>query len=120
VKDIMIDSDKWKDKTEVAIHWLNYTIHNQSHTFTYIRQLEFAILEVRSMVRETLISLDNSMRGKLSMNLISPVMLRNIFRNVTSYLPDGYSLCTSLQQNNIHLFYEFMDISVVADHHSIK
>jgi hypothetical protein len=47
-------------------------------------------------------------------------MLRNIFRNVTSYLPDGYSLCTSLQQNNTHLFYEFMDISVVADHHSIK
>jgi len=47
-------------------------------------------------------------------------MLRNILKNVTSYLPDGYNLYVSLQQNNINLFYEFMDISVLADYHSVK
>ena len=36
VKAIMLDS----------IQWLNYTIFNQSSTLTYIRQLEFAILEL--------------------------------------------------------------------------
>ena len=48
VKDIILDSNKWKDDTDMAIHWLNYTLYNQSSIFTYIRQLEFAILELRS------------------------------------------------------------------------
>ena len=120
VKAIMLDSNKWKDETDLAIHWLNYTIFNQSNTLTYIRQLEFAILELRTMVKEVLISLDSTMAGKLSMNLIPPVMLRNILKNVTSYFPDGYTLCVGLQQNNINLFYEFMDVAVLADHHSVK
>jgi len=60
------------------------------------------------------------MTGKLSMDLIPLVMSRNILKNVTSYFPDGYTLCVSLQQNNINLFYEFMDISVLADYHSVE
>jgi predicted proteasome-type protease len=92
------------------MHWLNHTLYNQSNTFIYVRHLEFAILELRTMVKEVLISLDSTMTGKLSMNLIPPVMLRNILKNVTSYFPDGYNLRVSLQQNNMNLFYEFMDI----------
>jgi len=72
------------------------------------------------MVKEVLIFLDSTMTGKLSINLIPPVMLRNILKNVTSYFPDGYTLCGSLQQNNINLFYEFMDIFVFADYNSVK
>jgi len=83
IKAIMPDSNKWKDETDIAIHWLNYTLYNHSSIFTYIRQLEFAILQVRTMVKEVLISLDSTMTGKLSMNLIPPVMLRNILMNVT-------------------------------------
>ena len=120
VKDIMLDSNKWKNETDIAINWLNYTLYNQSSIFTYVRQLEFAILELRTLVKEVLISLDSTMTGKLSMNLIPPVMLRNILKNVTSYFLDGYTLCVSLEQNNINLFYEFMDISVLADYHSVK
>jgi hypothetical protein len=85
VKAIMLDSNKWKDETDIAIHWLNYTLNKQSNTFTYVRQLEFAILDLLTMVKEALISLDSTMTGKLSMNLIPPVMLRNILKNVTSY-----------------------------------
>jgi hypothetical protein len=120
VKVIMLDSHKWRDETDIAIHWLNYTIYNQSNTFTYIRQLEFALLELKTVVKEVLISLDNTMTGRLSMNLIPPVMLRNILKNVTTYFPDGYTICVSLQQNNINLFYEFMAISVLADYNSVK
>jgi hypothetical protein len=36
VKIIMLDANKWKDETDLAIHWLNYTIYNQSNTFAYI------------------------------------------------------------------------------------
>jgi hypothetical protein len=28
VKAIMIDSNKWKDETDIAIRWLNYIIYN--------------------------------------------------------------------------------------------
>ena len=87
--------------------------------FTYIRQLEFAILELRTLVKRVLISLDSTMRGKLSVNMISPTVLRNILKNVTSYFPDGYTLCISLQQNNINLLYEFMDIFVLAGYNSV-
>ena len=120
VKDIMLDTYKWKDERDIAIHWLNYTLHNRSSIFTYVGQLEFAILELLTLVKEVLISLDSTIIGKLSMNLISPVMLRNILKNVTSYFPDGYTLCVSLQRNNINLFYEFVDISVLTDYHSVK
>jgi len=116
----MLDSNKWQDETDIAIHWLNYTLYNQSNTFTYVRQLEFAILELRIMVKKVLISLDITMTGKWSMNLIPPVTLRNILKNVTSYFPDGYTLCVNLPQNNINLFYDFMDIFVFADYNSVK
>ena len=52
VKAIVLHSNTWKDETDIAIHWFNYTINNQSNTFTYIRQLEFVILELLTMVRE--------------------------------------------------------------------
>jgi hypothetical protein len=89
----LLDSDKWRDEVDLAIHWLNYTTYNQSNAFTYIRQLEFAILELRNMAKEVLISLDSTMRGKLSVNLITPTTLRDVLKNVTSYFPDGYTLC---------------------------
>jgi DNA gyrase/topoisomerase IV subunit A len=73
VKTIKLDWNKWKDETDIDIHWLNYALYNQSNTFTYVRQLEFAILELRTMVKEILISLDSTMTGKLSMNLIPPL-----------------------------------------------
>ena len=50
VKDIMLDSNKWKDETDIAIHRLNYTLYNHSSIFTYVRQLEFAILDLRILV----------------------------------------------------------------------
>jgi hypothetical protein len=72
------------------------------------------------VVKEVLICLDSTMTGKLSINLIPPVVLRNILKNVTSYFPDGYNLRVSLQQNNMNLFYEFIDIFVFADYDSVK
>ena len=114
----MLNSNKWKVETDIAIHCLNYTFYNKSNIFNYIRQLELAILELRTMVKQDLISLDRTMTGKLSVYLIPPLMLKNILMNVTSYFSDCYTLCVNLQQNNIKLFYEFMDIFLLADYNS--
>ena len=81
----------WDRQTDIAIHWLNYTLYNQSSIFSYVRQFEFAILELRNLVKEVLISLASTMTGKLSVNAIPPVTVRNILKNVTSYLPAGYT-----------------------------
>jgi hypothetical protein len=96
-----------------------YTVYDQSNTLAYIRQLEFAILELRTMVKEVLNFLDSTMTRKLSMNLFPLTVLTNILKIITSYFPDGYTLCVSFQQNNVHL-YEIIDISVLADCHGIK
>ena len=47
VKAIMLDLNKWKDETDIVIHWMNYIIYNQSNTFTYVCQLEFTILSYK-------------------------------------------------------------------------
>jgi hypothetical protein len=54
VKAVKLDSNKWKDDFDIAIHWLYYTIYNHSNTITYILQLEFPILELRTVVKEVL------------------------------------------------------------------
>jgi len=64
VKAIMLDTNKWKNETDIVIHCLNYTIYNQSNTFKYIRQLAIAILEFQTLVKGVLISLDSNLTGK--------------------------------------------------------
>jgi hypothetical protein len=96
-----------------------YTIYKQSNTFTYIRQL-VCYFGVINYGKRGFDFLGGTMTGKFSVNLIPPVMLRNILKYMTSYFPDGYALCDSLQQKYINLFYEFMDISVLADCYSVK
>jgi hypothetical protein len=100
VKVITLDSNELKNEIGIAIFWLNYTIYTRSNIFTCIRQLEIAMLELQTMVKEVLISFESIMIGKLSINLISPIMLGYILKNVKSYFPDGYTLCASLQQND--------------------
>jgi len=64
VKAIMLDTNKWKNETDIVIHCLNYTIYNQSNTFKCIRQLAIAILEFQTLVKGVLISLDSNLTGK--------------------------------------------------------
>jgi hypothetical protein len=63
VKAVKLDSNEWKDEFDIAIHWIYYTIYNHSNTLTYILNLEFRILELRTVVKEVLISLDSTVTG---------------------------------------------------------
>jgi hypothetical protein len=47
VKNMMLDSQKWKDETEWYIHLLNFTLYNQSSILMHIRQLEFGLLQLQ-------------------------------------------------------------------------
>ena len=60
-----------------------------------------------------------AIQGKLSIELVNPVVLQSILRNVSLQLPDGYKLITSTHINNIHLYYELIKVSVIANTHCI-
>jgi hypothetical protein len=59
------------------------------------------------------------MQGKLPVKLISPIVLKNILRNVTLTLPEGYELIVGVNSDSIHLYYDLVVIAIVANVHRV-
>jgi hypothetical protein len=57
--------------------------------------------------------------GKVPFNLISPNLLREILKNVSMVLPEGYEFIMALRPNNIILYYD-VKVAVLADLNSFK
>jgi hypothetical protein len=47
-------------------------------------------------------------------------MLREMLKNVTLVLPDGYDLIAGLRLNNVYLYYEVIQAIMLTDIHSFK
>jgi hypothetical protein len=47
-------------------------------------------------------------------------MLREMLKNVTLILPDGYDLIAGLRLNNVYLYYVVIEATMLADIHSFK
>jgi hypothetical protein len=120
VKSLMLDSQRWLEKTDLAVHLLNVTIFNETSVFTYLRKLEFSLLQLQLQIKELKGGIQDTLTGRLSMNLISPKLLYDILRNLTLSLPDGYTLFTSINKEDIHLYYESIAVTVLVDKTSIK
>ena len=60
------------------------------------------------------------MHGRLSIKLVNPIVLQNILRNVTLGLPESYGLIVSTDIENIHLYYDFNALSILANTHCIN
>jgi hypothetical protein len=120
IKSVMLDFGKWTNKVDMTTQWLNATIFNQTSTFNYIRQLEREVLELQMRVKELVHGVEQSLSGRLSLSLISPDVLLEILRNVTFFLPDGYSLIAGLHRNNMHYYYEYSSIALMVHHHSMR
>ena len=58
--------------------------------------------------------------GKLPVNILNPTTLRNILRNVSLHLPEGYELVAGTRAENVHLYYELVKVAVISDAHCIK
>jgi len=85
LKDVMIKSDdKFKQITR-DILWLNVTMYNYSELFMIIRQLEFAILQFTQQINNIMDAMQYVLLGKLHINLLKPVTLHNILKNVSSH-----------------------------------
>jgi len=64
-------------------------------------------------------TLQFAIQGKLSIELVKPFAFQNILRNVSLHLPEGYELVAGTNINNIHLYYELVKVSVLANTHGI-
>ena len=60
------------------------------------------------------------MIGRVPVNLITPLMLQEMLKNVTLVLRDGYDLIIGLTPNNVYLYYEVIQTAMLADTHSFK
>ena len=96
------------------------TLNNQTNVFVYIRQFQFEISQLHTQIKDALSGLDSTMGGKLSVNLISPTTLQSVLRSIIAHLPDGYTLFTGTQLNDMYLYYECIEVTVLADHQNIR
>ena len=87
---------------------------------TLIRQLQFRLFQQVQQVDELFNVVQCAMHGRLSIKLMNSIVLQNILRNVTLRLPEGYGLIVSTDIENIHLYYDFNALSILANTHCIN
>ena len=100
--------------------WLNITIHAQSELFTVIRQLEFALLRLNQELDELTNVVQCAITGTIPINFITPIVLLGILKNVSLQLHGDYTLIGGIRQENVHLYYELIQTSIIATLHDIK
>jgi len=106
-------------KIATDVLWLNVTIFGQTTLFMHIRQLEFTLLQLTQQVDRLFNSIQCAIQGKLSIEVVIPVVLQSILRNVSLQLPQKFQLLGGTHINNIHLYYELIKVSVIANAHCI-
>jgi hypothetical protein len=82
-----------------------------------IRKLEFALLRLETSVDEYVFALQQALLNKLPVNIISPVMLGNILRNVSLTLPEAYALAVDPTPQGLMWFYQNVQSSLITTLH---
>jgi regulator of replication initiation timing len=116
---IIRSHDKFQEITR-DILWLNLTIHGQNELYTSIREMEFSILRLTQQLDELINAIQFMIMEKLPVNLINPIVLHRILKNVSFNLPDSYDLVAGTRIENIHLYYDIIKVTAIANAHQIK
>jgi hypothetical protein len=58
--------------------------------------------------------------GKLPVSLVNPTLLHDIIRNASFRLPEGIELIAGIRTENMHLYYQSIQTSVVAYAHYLN
>ena len=118
-RNIVQSHDKFQQMTR-DLMWLDITIHAQSELFTTIRHLEFALLRLIQQLDELSNAVQCAIQGSLPINVVNPIVLLNILKNVSLQLPGGHELIAGVRSENIRLYYELVKVSIAAAPHSIR
>jgi len=85
-----------------------------------VGQLELAILQLTQQIDELLTAAQNILQGKLPTALINPTILHNILRNVSLTLPENYELAAGTKQENVHLYYDLVKVSMLGSANGVN
>jgi len=120
VRDQMIQTHEQFLSIVKDLFWLNTTLQFENSMFTAIRHLEFVLVQLIQQIDGLFDAVQCAIQGKLPIKLVNPVELQNILRNVTLQLPESYELAIGSSKQNIHWYYEFIKVAVVANTRSIN
>ena len=119
LRDQVMQSHGEFKKIATDVLWLNVTIFGQTTLFMHIRQLEFTLLQLTQQVDRLFNSIQCAIQGKLSIEVVIPVVLQSILRNVSLQLPQKFQRLAGTHINDIHLYYELIKVSVIANAHCV-
>jgi hypothetical protein len=94
--------------------------NKQNEAASILRHLEFEIVNFGLSISELQDAFQFVLMGKFPLNLISPNMLRETLRNVSTILPNGYEFVMGLQANKLVMYYDVVTDTVLADFSSFK
>ena len=75
----------------------------RSTLFIYDDSTELAVLQLTQQL-ELMDAIQYIIMGKLPVNLINPINLHNILKNVSLHLSENYELIAGARKENIHLY----------------
>jgi len=116
LKDLTLQTQEKLQEVASRFEWGN----QQRETATIIREIEFTLTQLELSVDTFMDAMHSVMIGRVPVNLITPVMLQEMLKNVTLVLRDGYELIIGLSPNNVYLYYEVIQTVMLADTHSFK
>ena len=120
IKEQMIQSHDQILNIDNDMFWLNATFYTANSMFTVIRQLEFTLTQLIQQVDGLFDAVQCAILGKLPIQLVSPLELQGILRNITLQLPQSYELVAGTSKEIMHLYYELTKVCVVANVHSVN
>jgi hypothetical protein len=85
-----------------------------------MREIEFALTQLELSIDEFIDAMQYVLIGRVPVNLISPVMLQEMLKNVSLVLPDGLELIIVLSPNQVYMQYAVIQTATLADTHSFK
>jgi hypothetical protein len=108
------------NRVEADLLDMQVAMEKQMRYSAVIREIEMAILDLRSSITQLHKSLDGTSNGKLSSVLINPGNLSEILQQVSLQLPVGLSVLTGLTVEDMYVYYTIATVHGVATSTSIR
>lgn len=111
---------EWSNRVEDRLELLEHTLTTFINASTVLTLLEFAVTRSLTDLRRVLTAVEEVSRGKLTVNIVSPLELSKVLERVSSALPIGSELLSGTDITKMYHYYEVARTSAVAVEGLIK
>ena len=108
------------NKVEMDLLDMQAAMEKQARYSAAIREIEMAVLELKSSIIRLQEALDVTSLGQLSSVLISPYNLSVILQQISLQLPAGLSMLTGLTVQEMYVYYTIATVHAVASSRNIR